>query len=545
VDDFNPKYGVDNYAGLFSKPTGGSGENYMYNFADFLFGARDWHELSAPAVANLRQKMHFAYFQDDWKITPKLTLNLGVRYEYGTPQYEADNRMSNFVPAQATMVSVKDGSLTDRSGVIPDRNNWAPRVGFAYTLTPKTVMRSGYGISYVHFNRLGAENLLSANYPYFFSVRISQKISQGICTANQDPATCFRPAAMGFPEGLADPKRVPLANQGWNYYIPTDIRTGYVQSWHYTVQRELARDLLLDVAYVGSRSVKLVILGDANQARVNQPGESLSVQARRPYPGLQNIEQSIPAGTGSYHGLQTKLERKFSSGLYFMNSFTWSKAIDNAAGHLEVSYSDNSRVNFYDIKSEKGISNYNQPINNTTTVIWDLPYGKGRAFGKNIPGALNALLGGWRMTNINTMTSGQPFTLRYSATTAFQVSGMPSYRPNVIGPILAPESERSIDNYLSKTNVVAPTDSRYPFGSASRNMTRGYAFYNLDMGLHKQFALPGEDRRIEIRGEFFNLFNKTNFTVPDSNITNRNTTYGLIRSTFPARIVQIGLKVYF
>ncbi len=544
VDDFNPKYGVENYGGLFSKPKGSAAGNYNFGFADFLLGARDWYELSAPTVANLRQRMHFYYFQDDWKVSPKLTLNLGVRYEFATPQYERDNRMSNFVPSQATMVPVTDGDMFARSGVHPDRNNWAPRVGFAYTLTPKTVVRSGYGISYVHFNRLGAENLLAENYPYFFSVRITQQPSMGLCTSgSQEPGTCFRVATMGLPAGLADPARVPLANQGWNYYIPSDIRTGYVQSWHFTIQREIARDLLLDLAYVGSRSVKLVILGDANQARVNQPGENTPLQQRRPYTGLQNIEQSIPAGTGAYHGFQAKLERRFLSGFYLLNSFTWSKAIDNAAGHLEVSYNDNSRVNFYDLKSEKGISNYNQPFNNTTTILYDLPYGRGRAFGKNIPGVLDAVLGGWRLTGINTMTSGQPFTLRYSAPSAFQVSGMPSYRPNLIGPILTPESERSIDNYLSKTNVVAPTDSRYPFGSASRNMTRGYAFYNLDMGLHKQFHLPGEDRRIEFRSEFFNLFNKTNFVTPDSTLG--SATYGLIRSTFSARMIQFGVKVYF
>jgi len=545
VDDFNPKYGVEDYSGQYSKPTGSTvKDTFHFGHADFLLGARNWYELSAPAVANMRQKMHFFYFQDDWKVNSKLTLNLGVRYEFATPQYERDNRMSNFVPSQATMVPVTDGDLFARSGVHPDRNNWAPRVGFAYTVTPKTVVRSGYGISYVHFNRLGAENLLAENYPYFFSVRIAQNpTTMSTCTAGQDFATCFRPVTWGFPDGLADPKRVPLSNQGWNYYIPADIRTGYAQSWHFTIQRELARDLLLDLAYVGSRSVKLVILADANQARVNGPTENLSIQARRPYTGLQNIEESLPAGTGSYHGLQTKLERRFSGGLYLLNSFTWSKAIDNAAGHLEVSYSDNSRVNFYDLKSEKGISNYNQPINNTTTVIWDLPYGHGRAFGKTTPGVVNAILGGWRMTNINTMTSGQPFTLRYSAATRFQVSGMPSYRPNVIGPILTPESQRSIDNYLSKTNVVAPTDWTQPFGSASRNMTRSYAFYNLDMGLHKQFKLPGEDRRIEFRSEFFNIFNKTNFVVPDSNISSG--TYGTIRSTFPARMIQFGVKLYF
>ena len=164
IDDFAPKYGTDNYAGRFSQAPGTATNNVQF-LADFLFGARSHYELATPAIVHYQQRMHFFYLQDDFKVTPKLTLNMGVRYEFATPQYERDNLLANFDPATNTLIQAKDGSIYDRALVHPDRNNWAPRFGLAYNVLPKTVIRSGYGISYVHFNRMGGENLLAYNLP--------------------------------------------------------------------------------------------------------------------------------------------------------------------------------------------------------------------------------------------------------------------------------------------------------------------------------------------------------------------------------------------
>ncbi len=206
----------------------------------------------------------------------------------------------------------------------PDRNNFAPRVGVAYSLTPKTVIRSAFGTSYIHFNRLGGENLLSFNGPHVVPIAITQQPSQGACAAGQAPTTCFRTTQEGYPEGLNVPANFNPLNGRVNY-IPSDTNTGNVQNWHVTVQRELLTNLLVDVAYIGNRSRNLVILGDYNQARPNNPGEDVPLQSRRPIQGYQFIQSAFDGGKASYHALQIKVERRYTRGLYFLNSFTWSK----------------------------------------------------------------------------------------------------------------------------------------------------------------------------------------------------------------------------
>jgi hypothetical protein len=543
INDFSPQYGNDTYSGQFSRPSGKSANN-IYNIADFLLGARSAYSLANFVVVNYRQRMNFFYFQDDIKFSPRLTVNVGTRYEYATPQWEADNRLSNFDPAGLALIQASSGGMYKQSLVNPDRNNWAPRVGMAYSLNEKTVLRSGYGISYIHFNRMGGENILSYNGPTVITTTINQIPTSPTCAADVASPSCFRPTMMGYVPSMVTADKFSTLTSRVNF-IPADNRTGYVQSWHLTLQREITRDLVLDLAYVGNRGTKLMILGDYNQARPNNTGENLQVQPRRPIQTFSQIQIAWGGGFSNYNGLQAKIEKKFSGGLYLLNSFAWSKSLDNAPGHLEVYNGDNSRVNFLDLKSDKGLGSYNQPLNNTTTLVYDLPFGKGRKFGSSVHPVINGIAGGWRLTMINTMTSGQQINLNYSPTTQFAVAtgGAPTPRPNLLGDFMAPGSERSIDNYFNKSNVVAPTDPSVPFGNAGRNIARGYPFHQTDLGLHKAFPLWSEERQIEFRGEFFNLFNHTNFGIPNS--TRSSSAFGTIRSTFPARQIQFALKLVF
>jgi hypothetical protein len=545
VLDFSPQYGQDSYGGQFSAPTGVSANN-IYNVADFLFGARSSYSLTNWFVAQYRQRMNFWYAQDDWKVSPKLTVNLGMRYEYATPQWEDGNHLSNFDPAGRKMVSASSGGIYNRALVHPDRNNWAPRFGMAWSVLPKTVIRSGYGISYIHFNRAGGENLLVYNPPSLINLSITNPDPSRfpICAAGVADTSCFRPTALGYTASILDPSRIVYTNLSLRY-TPPDTRTGYVQSWHFTIQRELTRDLVLDVAYVGNRGVKLMVLGDVNQARPQNPDENTALNSRRPYLGFADVEVSYGGGFSSYHAFQTKLEKKFSGGMYLLNSFTWSKVLDNAAGHLEANNGDNSRVNYYDPRYNKGVGSYNQPFSNTTTIVYDLPYGKGRKHGATAHPVLQAVLGGWRATAINSMASGLPVNLTYGPASRYSVSGYPTYRPNLLGDPMASESQRSIFNYFNKANVVIPVDPQHPnpFGNAGRNTVRGYAIYQTDLGLHKEFPLWRESKKLEFRSEFFNLFNKTNFQAPNS--TASSSAFGTITSTFPARMIQMALKFVF
>lgn len=547
INDLAPVYGQSTYNGRFSAAPGlETAMNPVANLADFFVGAQSQYQKSNFAVLDYRQRMNFFYVQDDWKVNQNLTLNLGVRYEYATPQWEANNQLGNFDPTNGSLVFAKDGSMRDRSTIQPDRNNWGPRIGLAYNLGGKTVIRSAYGISYVHFNRMGGENILGFTGPFVFAVSRNQiapaaaTAQTPICSPGQNFLTCFQRTEDGFPSGFNDPSLYNTRTTRVNY-IPADTPSPYVQNWHLTIQRDLGNQFLLDVGYVGNRGVNQLVLGDFNQADPNLPGQNIQLDLRRPYQDFSFIQTAFAGGNTFYHGLQMKIEKRYGNGLYLLNSYTWSKAIDNAAGHLETYNGNNSRVNFRDIGSERGLSGYDVRHNNVTSLIYEMPFGRGRKWGSDWNPVVNSMLGGWRTTLISTMRSGFPITIVYSPSAAFQVCSSCSYRPNTTGPV----QDNSYDplNWFINGNIQIPTDVTQPFGNLGRNPGRMEPFYQSDFGLYKEFLLPREGSRVEFRSEFFNLFNQTNFAAPNSNVSNAS--FGTVTSAFPARQIQLALKLYF
>jgi hypothetical protein len=194
------------------------------------------------------------------------------------------------------------------------------------------------------------------------------------------------------------------------------------------------------------------------------------------------------------------------------------------------------------VPSEKAVGAYNQPLNNTTSVVWEVPYGRGRKWGSQIPGVVDAILGGWRITGINTMTSGQPVNISYSPAAIGQVSGAPTYRPHYIGGDIY-AADPTPTAWFNRAAFTLPDPSQ-PFGSAGRNIASTEAIYNFDLGLHKEFSLVREDLRLQFRSEFFNLFNTTNLGAPAQNVSNAN--FGTITGlSSPARQIQLALKLVF
>jgi hypothetical protein len=558
VDDFNPVYGSESFNGGFSQDGGGTKDTGAAEAAyltDFLTGARSTYQLNNFVIVNYHQRMNFFYAQDDWRVTPKLTVNAGLRYELVTPQYVDGNHLANFDPTSNTLIQASGGSLYNRALVNTPKLDFAPRIGLAYQLTPKTVIRSAYGLSFDQFNREGGENLLAYNGPYIVNSSITQVAPfaaastgtpQQLCTG-ENFSGCFRTVAQGYPDGFASSANFStlLAE---TRYIPKNIPTGYVQSWHLDVQREIFKNTVFTASYIGEHGVHLWVLADLNQATPNVTGGTLSLQARRPISTFTGIEESIPAGFLRYNALQTQLEHRFSDGLYLLNSFTWSRAIDNASGHLDTPNNDNSRVNLANLKGETGESAYDQPLNDTLTVVWDLPYGRGRRFGTNANRFVDMALGGWQVSAINTATSGQPVNLIYSESAAFDVSDLLNYRPNVTGNPHAKSSawiktSTALTGYLDPTAVSVPTDASMPYGNAGRNSLRDMTFNQLDMGLHKAFRLWSETSNIDIRGEAFNIFNHVNYMAPDSNRSDGG--YGNITSAFAPRQLQVAAKLSF
>ncbi len=470
---------------------------------------------------------------------------MGLRYEYATPRWERDNVLSNYDPASNSLIKAKDGSLFERTLVNSDRNNLAPRLGLAYSVTSKTVIRGAYGISYVHQNRVGSADLLGINGPQVVIATVNQ-------SSPADPS--FRTTQQGYPLGLTDPRNFnPLLSN--ITYIPAELQAPLIQSYFFSVQRELMRNFTVDVAYVGNRGDNIPVIGDYNQASP-QPSATanLSLQARRPIPQFGAITWFNPAAYSKYDSLQVKLERRFSGGIQFLNSLTIGKAVDTASQSLDTSGgNDASPQNIRNMEAERGPSNYDQRVSNVFSFVYQLPFGAGRKYRANSSKAADAVIGGWELSGVNTFLSAPPLNFRAwagSIPPAFQVVGNlagfrggEAFRPNVSGDVYAQNSADITNGYFNAANVSLPADPSQPFGNAARNSARAFALNQLDLGIFKSFALHREEMRLQFRAEFFNLLNKTNLGLP--NTDRASAAFGTIRSTFPARQIQFALKFYF
>jgi carboxypeptidase family protein/TonB-dependent receptor-like protein len=537
VQDVNPLYGRDTYNGSFTRPAGASSSN-LYNLADFMLGLRAQYALSSVLVADLRRNMHFAYIQDDWRATNSLTLNLGLRYEYSTPNWETHNTLSNFDPATNTMTLAKNGSIYDRALVDPDRNNFGPRLGFAYTVAPGTVIRGGYGVSYVHFNRAGGGDLLPINGPQVVNAVVNQTVPS---------APTFVPAEQGYPAGLADPSRFnPLTAN--ITYMPRDYHSSPVQSWFMSAQRAITSSMLVDVAYVGNRADGLLLFANYNQATPNNAAGTIPLQDRRPNPAFSDITYAFNGGKSRYKALQGKFEWRMRSDLTLLSSLTLSETKDNGAQSLENSNGNfPAPQDFRNLDADFGLSNYHQPYNSTTSFVWSLPFGKGRRWAADASPVMDALIGGWQIAGINSVFAGEPVTFTYTPGATFLVSGIAqdfrganNYRPNVTCAPYAQGSAQTITNWFDKSCVTAPTDPSQPFGIARRNTVRGPGFRQFDLAASKQVPVAGT-ARVELRVEAFNLFNRTNFRAPNGNKSSG--AFGTITSTYDPRQLQLGVKL--
>jgi Carboxypeptidase regulatory-like domain/TonB-dependent Receptor Plug Domain/TonB dependent receptor len=621
IDDFNPVYGQDTYNGGFSfngvpaymlnpatsvgavpatssgLSSADTGTKEAVSLADFIFGARDTYQLNNFVQVHLNQRMHNFYFQDDIRVNSRLTVNAGLRYELVTPQWESSNKLANYDPATQSLITATPGSLYNRALVNMPKLDFAPRFGFSFQADSKTVIRAGYGLGFAQFNREGGENLLVYNLPAIVNTNIVQapqfalptvitQAPEPICTTAQaeasfsssNPNPCFRTTSQGYPAGFTSPANVTAASNLSTQarYIPKNLPTGYVQSYHLTVQRQLASNTSVEVSYVGEHGVKIQVLADLNQSEANpvtatcnggtaavDSSHCLSVAARRPIQTFTTIEETLPDGFLTYNGLQTKLEHRTGHGLYLLNSFTWSRAQDNAEGHLEEVSGDSGRINLANPLGDRGPSGYNQPLNEVLSLVYDLPYGKGRTFGGNAPLLMQEALGGWQITAINSANSGLPVNITYSPNSAQSVSTILAQRPNQApGNPVIPKKQRIKFNgnqdivvlqnpVLQGVKPINPIfslpDNNHPYGNAGRNSVRFDAFYQLDLGLHKQFPIYHEGTSFDFRVEAFNILNQTNYAYPQSSYSPSSTSFGVVAAatTFPARILQFAGKIIF
>jgi hypothetical protein len=558
VDDTNPLYGIDGYGGNYSRIAGqnagafaGGPQNTINSLADFYFGARSSYQLATQVQAKARQRGNWFFVQDDWRVNNKLTLNLGLRYELMTPVYDAEDRLANFDPAQNRLVVATNGSLEDRTLQRSKHNNFAPRLGAAYQLTSKTVLRGGYGFGWNYWNRMASAEFLNTNAPFVtrFSAVNSAANLGTLCTGN-NYLNCFRTREQGYPTNL--PSNVIL-------YVDPKTPWGYVQNWHFTIQRSITKDTLVDIAYVGNRADHLPVLGDFNQARPITAQELAAGQttlgtllARRPYQGFNNITAVVPQAFSNYNSLQLKFEQR-ASWLLLLSSFTYAKALDTSGQVLETTNGGSPNPqDIRNVRNDKGASSFDQRFNSTTSVVFDVPFGRTRRWGKNMPGVVDAMAGGWQLSSIVNLQAGQPLNLRYPDTAGILSDGQADFlgnvalRPNVIDGTIGVRNPgpRDYTNYFNRANLAIPAVTA-PFGNLGRNVAYGFPLYQTDLVLAKSFRLPviNEGARLQFRSEFYNLFNRTNFTAPTVDISSAS--FGRSGSTFDPRYIQLALKLIF
>jgi hypothetical protein len=532
-DSPNP-LGQFNFVGQFTNrgvgvPTAGTGSA----MADFLLGAPATVTYTIiNGLSGDRRWEWGSYVQDDVRLTKRLTLNLGLRYDLYTPNVEVADRLANFVPSLNDMFVAGSPQLHgSRAGVVTDRNNFAPRFGFAYQATGRTVVRGGFGVFYASED-VGGDPRLAANPPFignpqfnadFTKFNAARKISDGL-----PPDRPLRVPSKG--PGLHNPIR----------YRPFDNRIPYTEQWNFNVQRELPGNMVATAGYVGSKGNKLALFFNLNQARPG-PGQ---VDTRRPFPDFGDYANDIADEGGSiYHSLQLSLEKRLSRGLSFLASYTWSHSIDNASqptGNDGVQDSLN-------LRAERGNSDFDMRQHFVASWNYELPVGNGKRLLARAGRLGQTALGGWQLNGIATVNGGLPFT-PVMAGNLNTLNGSGLQRPDRIGSGLL-ATGRNPSRWFDAAAFRTPAP--FTFGNSGRNILSGPAQVNFDLSLFKNFPFSRDNRRyVQFRGEVFNAFNTPQFNNPNATIgdpgVGRITSAGFSNTFVGAnRQIQLALKLYF
>jgi hypothetical protein len=534
INDLNATIGRMNFEDRFTGRAVG----------DFLVGLPSQLALTSYTVMDQGQDMQFYFLQDDWRVTPRLTLNLGLRYEFATPPRERTNALANFDPATGTMVFAKDGGLYDRALIHPDRNNVAPRLGFAFAVRERWVMRGAYGMFYSHTVRQGREGMLGFNPPYLVDNLLSASVTGSAAVASAAPFQLSR----GYPTGLLDATTLP----------PTITRraqdpsqqTATIHQYNLGVQHELTPDLMIDVAYVGNAGRNLPGFRNLNQRAVIQSANGSQTAGARPYPAFGDIQWMENRVASDYNSLQVSAEKRMSRGVTGLVSYTWGRALTDAPDHISTSGGGagidtgtfREPQDSYNLKADRGPAEFDITHRFVASYVWELPFGHGRRFGNDWNTATDFVLGGWQLSGIHVLQSGLALTATLGGSTVLNLGGERRARPNLVGDPELPSGERTIDRWFNTDAFAAFSPAPQAFGNAGVGIMRGPGYANFDFTFAKDFPV-GDRRRIQFRTEVFNAFNRVNLGVP--NIQRESSGFGQILSSGNARIVQFGLKFYF
>jgi hypothetical protein len=522
--------------------------------ASFLLGNIDWGQISTNNFISSDKQAWAFYAQDDWKVTPKLTVNLGLRYELFSPIGEWFGRQSNFVYDNLTLyipkgkdqdtplppnfatafpnVTVSRGKV-DKYMIPWDKWNFGPRFGLAYNIRDKTVVRLGYGIFYGGEENQGGNPNRGESVPFNQSTDLHRPGDVNAFATNP-----FFTGGLsgGFPVNVFE-LPAPVSFRG----VATNFRNGLVHKWNIAVQQELPWQMALEVAYVGNHQAHQLFQPDWNACpNLGTTDPNITCNTLRPTPYIGGISGTASFGQGNYAGLTTKLEKRFSHGLQFLGSYTYGHSLADTGTTLTGS-PDFATPDPRNYASGYSSAAWDIRHNFTASFQYEVPFGRGKTYGGNMNRALDALVGNWQFNGILTLHTGQPFTLRSNACQGVWNACRPDLVPGK-NPNDPPSGGRSPDHWFDTSAVTPPAP--LTGGNLGVQSNTYPATKVLDFSIFKNFRFT-ERWNLQFRSEATNLFNTPRFQNPDNKLQNAN--FGKITSTFAGaeRHVQFALRLQF
>lgn len=509
--------------------------NYTgFALADFLIGRPNSFTQGSPNGGKPNTFEIAAYIQDDWKVAPRLTMNVGLRWDPWQPYSDDAHSISQFRPGQQSTVypTAPRGTVfpgddgVSNTTLQPRMNNWGPRLGFAYDVfgTNKTSLRAGYGLFYSDVRQQSLNNI-SSNEPFGISMAVPQP-SGGLANPYADSGNPFP----------FTPPSSAQERQTFKFILPMttltqwdpNFRNAIVQQFNVSVQQQILSDWIVTVAYAGTTGNHLFITNQLNPAVYGKPGANAS--ARRIYaPTYTSIVSMMSVGNSNYHGLQVTANKRFHRGLTILMNYTWSKSIDQGSND------GSTPANPYNIRNERGPSEFNLPHKFTGSFVWQLPGGTMHN------AAARHLAGGWELNGIINLQSGGPFTVTSGIDNSQSAVG--ADRANVVGDWRISVDQTKAQMLRQYFNTAAfAVNTVGTFGNAGRNILMGPGQANFDFGAIKTVTI--KDRyKVQFRAEAFNTFNHANFNNPNASVS--AATFGTINSAGAPRVLQLALKAMF
>lgn len=543
-DGWGMSYGFDQFpsSAIASGAAGNVGStgdglaSALLNLPSSLFG------FLGATEADMTDLWQGYYLQDKWQVSKKLNVQFGLRYDYVPPMHWKNNKVSGFsltcgcfllpvaFPPSFPFPNVRSTYYD------PQYNGWQPRFGFAYSAASKTVIRGAFAVFDDHNN-----NLVQATQ----AVRIGWPWAAGVSEGSLNrgvPSLTFSPSASA---ASFLPSEGQSSTPQFDFSSDPVLRIPYALEWNFGVEQSITPNLTASVDYVGSGDRHLYVTPTANTPLPSKMGPN-AIPAGTPYPQFGQFPYTENNGTSNYDALQVKVERRFSQGLTFLGSYTWSHCLDVSSGGT-----DSAPQTIYDMGRDYGNCDFDIPHMFVFSSAYQLPFGKGKHYGSNWGGPADALLGGWTLSGIWSLQSGSPFSVSLPFDVANVNGGF--QRAQLVGNPLPSGFKQTINAWYDPATFALPAP--YTFGNLGRNTLRGPSQDVLDVALAKDFRLR-ESLALEFRGEFFNMPNLANFSPPglgasagfsalagSASTAVDTPTFMKIFGAGPARQIQFGLKL--